>query len=318
MNFIRLVCLTFNCGNKSLYDINNNLQNFLNQISNNNSDNYPEILVLSLQECKNTNIQKALKKDYLWINPKDSFIQPFLGNLYLSIFFRKSLLQKSKITNYFGNKYYQLYKISNKISTVYKCSIINQSKGSIMRSILINIKNKKPIIIDFYGAHLPSNPSKIKERNKCLSKSIQKSLDKNRSIIFMGDLNYRTDSNDNSYKNTNIGKLISLTKCNMNNLQIVKDPNIVFDIPGIHKDQLRNTNINLDEPDINFCPTCRLKEGVIDKKNRFYDPKRMLSWCDRILSKNLVKNIETVLYSAYNLSNDSDHLAVYRVFHINF
>ena len=85
-----------------------------------------------------------------------------------------------------------------------------------------------------------------------------------------------------------------------------------------NKESTKNTMSNsfikkyLEEDKISFCQTCRLTES----SKRTYDTKRIPSWCDRILyrdSRNIIKSSD---YSSFDLSPDSDHLAVYNMFEL--
>ena len=95
------------------------------------------------------------------------------------------------------------------------------------------------------------------------------------------------------------------------------------------------SNLGLKESQKNFCPTCKLNLQTKGERNRNqpdYDDKRFPSWCDRVLYKGenlqpLTKNphdsisphiphdsISPHIYDSINLSNKSDHLAVYQLF----
>jgi hypothetical protein len=85
---------------------------------------------------------------------------------------------------------------------------------------------------------------------------------------------------------------------------------------SLEKDQLNRSlsknKLELKESKIEFCPTCKLTKGHSDERNKtiHYDPERVPSWCDRVLYKGKFKPIE---YNSINLSNNSDHLAVYQL-----
>ena len=85
---------------------------------------------------------------------------------------------------------------------------------------------------------------------------------------------------------------------------------------SLKKDQLNRSlsknKLELKESKIEFCPTCKLTKGHSDERNKtiHYDPERVPSWCDRVLYKGQFKPIE---YNSINLSNNSDHLAVYQL-----
>jgi hypothetical protein len=255
----KILCLTFNQGeaddkNEEIITKFNNLISVIN----------PDIIILSLQECKSPIILDYMKSKYMEIIRK-TLPQPINDKtLYLGIYSNNidiSILSSSH--NY--------------------CSYINITKGTIYAKL--KVQNK---ILHVFSAHLPHKPDDFLSRNKCIEDSIKsKNISEGESVIYMGDLNYRTNI-ENPSKN-------SIISCKLS------DKN---------KDQLKNNHIlnkvNLKESPIEFCQTCRFLEGTSD-----YDSKRFPSWCDRILYRNMTTSAD---YNSIRLTETSDHNAVYNIF----
>ncbi len=346
---LNMVCMTFNMGEISSKDsdsINNSLSNLMRKWTNELNQTNPDIIVISLQECKDPSpIRNYFEKiNYSLLNsdPKDNSPTDkvaagvpglpgklWLGYIYLLIYIRNDIKTNPDFD----------ISISNRLNT-FKCEM---AKGSVSRVLVINNKNTSQYIINLFSAHLPSNPSKIDDRNKCILNSIfidgdiryPTSTFYNESLIFMGDLNYRTDSDNTEFSEKDpIGQEISSRTCDtLNNntyssksclLNKTKQPVGCFESDQL-TNQLQNFNNKanikdiLIESPITFCPSCRLIETSDNNPVRKYHSKRVPSWCDRILTNNnFDTRIQKGIYSAFNISNNSDHLTVYQHFAIPF
>jgi len=285
------VFLTFNQGNKKLEkdDISSKLTKFILGTGN------PHIIVITLQEApRNPEI-------FDYFNNKESspykllasenYIQPTLGYLHLAIYVLREL--KFEITKASHSYCYG------------KFGLPSLAKGGIFMTLSI----PNSVKIQFAGLHLPSDPSKPEKRTECLKQLLKKHQDGS-NLIIGGDLNYRSSS----IKELSIEqkKYVDEYKCTPDSCTYNKNMSCAND------DQLSKDlkDLELEESIIKFCPTCRLEEGRI--KNLKYDHKRMPSWCDRILTRIDAKSkIKLGEYKSLNLTNKSDHDAVYQQFQIS-
>ncbi len=325
LNTINMTCMTFNMGSKKLGNIDMNMNALLSKW-NFELGTLPEIIVVSLQESKSTEILDFFSKSgYKSLNTdklEQGALGFGLGYIYLCVFV------KNCIFDY--NNQIRIELTERKID--YKCEL---AKGSIGRVLVVdNLINSNRYIFTLISSHLPSDPSKINERNSCMLKSIYidgdfrytRSTFSNENLIFMGDLNYRTDDDNTNFKekNKDFASVISNLTCDTKNLEYNKSCLIKNTsnkkVGCFEEDQLTKElkNLRMKEENINFCPTCRLIEKDDNNNIRNYHGKRVPAWCDRILTNETFNsNVIKGTYSAFNISNLSDHLTVYQHFKIN-
>lgn len=175
------------------------------------------------------------------------------------------------------------YTIDNEFTGSERCGY---TKKTIAKGCLFACIEIANVPIQLFVCHLPSNPSDVTSRDDCIMKRVFKNLNKKALVIIGGDLNYRVDETQDY-------------KC---------------DLKQIKNDQLNNSKVkkHLEEDKISFCQTCRLTES----SKRTYDTKRIPSWCDRILYRDARYIIKSSDYSSFDLSPNSDHLAVYNMFEL--
>ncbi len=322
---INMTCMTFNMGSKKLGDITMSMNALLSKW-NSELNTLPDIIVVSLQESKSTEILEFFSKSGYTLLNTDKIEQGALGiglgYIYLCVFVKYCIFNyKNQIS----------IKLTERIIN-YKCEL---AKGSVGRILVIdNLVNQNRYIFTLLSSHLPSDPSKIIDRNRCMLNSIYvdgnfnypRSTFPNENLIFMGDLNYRTDDDNTNFKEKDkeFASTISNLTCNTSNLEFNKSclikKNNNKPVGCFEQDQLTKelNNLRMSESDITFCPTCRLIENTDNSSIRNYHGKRVPSWCDRILTnEGFNKNVKKGVYSAFNITNLSDHLTVYQHFQIN-
>lgn len=167
------------------------------------------------------------------------------------------------------------------------------------------------VAVDFYGTHLPFDPSKPAERDECLVRMMNRS--RSGHAFIAGDLNYRASeqTTPNAADKEKIAKYVCKPPVDPETCE--RGP---FGSQGCPShEQLSRTLARLSpeygfyESTIAFCQTCRFVEG---KSPRSYDPKRFPSWCDRILVKTPDrKKLRIFKYDADDISVASDHSAVF-------
>jgi hypothetical protein len=282
--------ITFNQGGSTNY--NEVYNNLILQLSN---MRFPDILYISIQESSDNHIKDILNQTKLYkIIYRDILNQGHLGKQQLIILVKNTfpLLNRIIINN----------KSSGSLRCGYQWSSI--SKGGLI--VTLQIANTKLQVI---GCHLPSKVNKPDERDSCFIKILNKyPMESDITRVILGDLNYRT---------SNMIELNAEERDKIKSMRCEKPTKKV-------KDQLIESmktslkEYKLVESSIKFCQTCRLKE--INKSNKniyrntvipYYDSKRIPSWCDRILYYNPLNNLLIDDYNNFNLSNHSDHLAVY-------
>ena len=328
---IKILVITFNQGHQS--DIN--VASLDTLINNNN----PDLVAIALQESTMITLFKIFKFNNYKRIINDSMSQGTLGFMHLCIY--KNNKSAINITH---------TKSSSRCSTSLK-DTSGIFKGGIIAYLTINPTDKptQSTNLAIVCSHLPSDPDKPEKRDECLNKLITKNKN---NIIFTGDLNYRTtkikdpssvakttmanrclcdsatgiaSSLDNFISNQSKESKESKNKLSTdtNTSEYDKDKQTLPDYKVA--DQL-TTNLNttlkateLKESDINFCPTCKLKlqkKVARTKEETNYNDERFPSWCDRVLYKG--DKLKPEKYDSINLSNHSDHLAVYQIFTLSF
>jgi hypothetical protein len=325
-----LIC-TFNQGEASQSDkkeLEDNILKLLSKMYGSNN-NYPDLIIFGLQESSYDFIISSLTSiNYHRIgygNLTQNIIGTIgLGYMYLHVFVKN--------TNPEDNT--QIVTIESLDVTTGDCDNKLEKKGKIAIPIKIT-HNGKNEIINFVNVHLPSNPSKINERNNCLKKSTDNLKDN--SIFVFGDMNYRTNNihkvpeneKDVIQKKSEVCCNMSETKASSSeSTQVTPENN-----PGkkyidelLQKDQLISQSVGFKEALITFCPTCRYKEEK-EKEEKLeanrcnYDTKRYPSWCDRILYFLEPKQFGIVIneksYTSKNITYKSDHALVLLEFSVS-
>lgn len=286
-----------------------------------NDGNYIDILALCLQESKTNliidKINKNICKKYKIIH-KSYERQGLLGKLQLVIWCHKTCtFIKTK-------------------SGSYKCpGVIGGplfTKGALYCNITVKSNNFKSNNFTVVDVHLPSSPSNVASRNKCLT-HITNLLPKSTTIM-AGDMNYRSSSKDHpDAKNSDV---ISKKTCYKkevceNNPEnetcslVTSDdeeltPILSDTIEKVDQYLLSSEKMNYKEDKIKFCETCRFVEKKKENDNyvRTYDSKRYPSWCDRIIYSENNATITCNLYDSDVISNYSDHNCVYGLFSLSF
>uniref|UniRef100_A0A0K0EBQ2 IPPc domain-containing protein n=1 Tax=Strongyloides stercoralis TaxID=6248 RepID=A0A0K0EBQ2_STRER len=170
-------------------------------------------------------------------------------------------------------------------------------KGTL--SIKVTLNNDERLI--FLSSHFihdakeyQTRINQYKESIKCTFNDLR---EKNVSIFWMGDFNWRLHSTD---QHTTSRELDKLRETEINSF--------VEDNCQLKRAQKEGSAFeSFEEPSIFFMPTYKLKIGT-----NIYDNTRVSSWCDRILYKG--DNIENLLYTSNTSINISDHLPVFGVF----
>jgi len=329
-NISSLIC-TFNQGEASQSDKKELEDNILKLLDNmyGSINNYPDLIIFGLQESSYDFIISSLTSiNYHRIgygNLTQNIIGTIgLGYMYLHVFVKDTQPE--------GNT--QIVTIESLDVTTDDCDNILEKKGKIAIPIKIT-HNGKHEIINFVNVHLPSNPSKINERNNCLKKSTDNFKDN--SIFVFGDMNYRTNNihkvpeNEKAdiQKKSSVCCIMSETKASSSESTQVtpeNNPRKEYIDELLKKDQLISQSVGFKEALITFCPTCRYKEDKENKidfsKNRCnYDTKRYPSWCDRILYSLKPKHLGIVIdeksYTSRNITLKSDHALVLLEFSVS-
>jgi endonuclease/exonuclease/phosphatase family metal-dependent hydrolase len=250
----------------------------------------PDIIVITLQEAKDDGIFDYLSEKYKLLY-KEKFSQLKLGNIQLGVFCNNENVQVDK-----------------RKSGYIRCE---PAKGA----VFAKIKIKKFHEYKFFGMHLPSAPGEPEKRDECMATILNKYSRPNENIFVAGDLNYRTSTEKypSGSESSTIGSLectsVSSDTCASGSMGIRGCPS---------NDQLAASRngplkyLGLAESEITFCQTCKLKQN---RTKHSYDTTRIPSWCDRILTRtdNTVAKGE---YRSVDLTNMSDHSAVYQYFKI--
>ncbi|CEF68435.1 Inositol polyphosphate-related phosphatase domain and Endonuclease/exonuclease/phosphatase domain-containing protein [Strongyloides ratti] len=170
-------------------------------------------------------------------------------------------------------------------------------KGTL--SVKITLSNNERLI--FLSSHFIHDAKEYQTRINQYRDSIKCTFndkkEKNVSIFWMGDFNWRLHSMDHYSISRELEKLRE-TEINdfvENNCQLKK----------AQKDG--SAFEDFEEPSIFFMPTYKLKIGT-----NIYESTRVSSWCDRILYKG--DNIQNLLYTSNTTINISDHLPVFGLF----
>uniref|UniRef100_A0A0N5A1M0 IPPc domain-containing protein n=1 Tax=Parastrongyloides trichosuri TaxID=131310 RepID=A0A0N5A1M0_PARTI len=174
-------------------------------------------------------------------------------------------------------------------------------KGTL--SIKVSLSNDEKII--FLSSHFVHDVKEYQTRINQFRESIKCTFkdqrEKNVSIFWMGDFNWRLQSTDN------VKVFRELEKLEESNIEAFVENNC----------QLRKVKKDGDafygfiEPQIFFMPTYKIKIGT----NNF-DTKRIPAWCDRILYKG--NDIQNLLYTSNKSILLSDHYPVFGLFSKKF
>ena len=174
-------------------------------------------------------------------------------------------------------------------------------------AVAVTLKYKDVAFL-FIGAHLSAGQFDVEKRNQNFLRIMTEMsignnigsenvriIDKYNVAIFMGDLNYRVNIDNEAgaklIKNDSALKLLEFDQ-----LSAELSNNICYQ--GLH------------EGLINFNPTYRLKTG----KSNEYDFERIPSWTDRILFKSKGNLFTQLKYNSINTTYTSDHKPVYSLF----
>uniref|UniRef100_A0A0K0FUK0 Inositol polyphosphate 5-phosphatase (inferred by orthology to a C. elegans protein) n=1 Tax=Strongyloides venezuelensis TaxID=75913 RepID=A0A0K0FUK0_STRVS len=170
-------------------------------------------------------------------------------------------------------------------------------KGTL--SVKITLSNDEKLI--FLSSHFvhdakeyQTRVSQYKESIKC---TFNDQREKNVSIFWMGDFNWRLISTDHYSVSRDLEKL---KETEINDFV---EKNCQLKIAQKNGDAFEC----FKEPSIFFMPTYKLKIGTTN-----YESTRVSSWCDRILYKG--DNIQNLLYTSNTTINISDHLPVFGLF----
>jgi len=291
---MKVFILTFNQGGNSDIDTFENIKKLYKK----SKRQKPDIYVLALQEAKDAFVLESfhtlLFPKYTLSDCKVSRWQANLGEMHLRIY----------ISSKFSNK------IDFNTTNDFVCDSLKQAfiftKGVIYCTFTFRI-NKKTRNIIFACAHLPSHPSKDKERTKCLEKALNN--EESKDIMFIaGDLNYRTFPH---HPDKETSQIIEKWKCSKNKSDICFNDFCITQQNKKLPKQLQQLGIK--EGIVNFCPTCKIKR----KKERSFNKKRFPSWCDRIIYlEKKDKSVKVLEYDSFDISKSSDHLAVYGIYQI--
>jgi hypothetical protein len=174
-------------------------------------------------------------------------------------------------------------------------------------AVAVTLKYKDVSFL-FIGAHLSAGQFDVEKRNQNFLRIMTEMnignnkgsenvriIDKYNASIFMGDLNYRVNIDNEAGKKV-IKSDSSLKLLEFDQLSEELSNNICYQ--GLH------------EGIIDFNPTYRLKTG---KPNQ-YDFERIPSWTDRILYKSKGNLLTQLKYNSINTTYTSDHKPVYSLF----
>jgi hypothetical protein len=337
---IKILVITFNQGHQDYI----NVDKIMALIQSNKN---PEIVAISIQESKGKTLLRDthILTDYARIIT-ESMTQGSLGSMKLFIYQKNDTGSTKLHITHETSTSRCMYTDMNGLDKngLFKGGIIAYLK------IQPTVSSTNSTNLAIVCSHLPSDPAKPETRDACLLKLIAE-IDKKseyRNIIFTGDLNYRTDNLkeptryekttmvnickrqnkdliilDHDFANQSEEKADKTNKSSVERIPVYAFANQNLDgytradqltsrLTGL-TDKLHTTG--LKESPKNFCPTCKLilHEQRDQKPNETnYDDTRFPSWCDRVLHKG--PNLQPLKYDSINLSNESDHLAVYQLF----
>ena len=316
VNYVPVFIITFNQGSMLPNEVESlhNIENMMSKIGNS------ELVVLNMQESSNTSVEDKIN-EFLTKNGsysrifKNTKIQIGLGKLKLFVW----SINDGSISKFIVNE--QIPPVDS------YCSLTQLGKGFIY-CFIKNRSTSNNLNIIFSCAHLPSDAVDIASRNACLEKlnnDIQNNIKKygvtNYVKFVSGDLNYRTtdeqpytkDSKKHNEETNEQKKIKSLT-CDTiisSECSLDKTTKTCTNIHGPN-DQLTkylNNNKMFNEFPITFCPSCRFDEKDTTGQ-RYYDPKRFPSFCDRIIHRCENCDLQDSEYYSHVISNNSDHNAV--------
>lgn len=302
----RIAVLTFNQGKSSKQDKYALMQNLhlLVQKWEKDIGQTPDVIAYTIQECTDDAAVRFLAAlpGYRLMFHK-SFSQLRLGNVHLAIF------------------------VNTTFAAAYQVSLVNigrftgfsrcqAAKGAVFATILINGQPYQ-----FFGVHLPSSPNKPELRHSCLKTILQRYMHPGANVFVAGDLNYRT-SLEKHPDATQTQSIMTMACNKRTNSAASCGVGPLGRIGCVDKDQLSSalhpkgalSDTGLKETEVRFCQTCRLNEQRGVRGQPFYDPKRIPSWCDRILWNIDEKRVIPGEYGDWNMSYRSDHHAVYQIF----
>ncbi len=317
--------------NISLNNNNNNIESNLNKINLNiNNSNLKSLTICSITwnmhgECPSNSIIFDLLSPHL----KERYdiycigSEECLRSIFKSLFYSDKSYWEISLSEIFNKNFYYLFSsytlaaihlvifVKIELKKYIKLISTNEvktggynligNKGGV--SILLNIYNLNIMIIN---CHLAARKDYSTKRNDNFKRIVDKFITINKQIdfiIFMGDLNYRLNTD----------------KFNIETIKQNYKEYLIFDQLIFERN---NNRLKVDyflEGEINFLPTFKYKNGTDEFDNSKKDNNP--AWTDRILflKKNTIKNVFDVSLKKYDSMQNiimSDHKPVYAYFEL--